>query len=128
MNLLHPDDFNTSRDSGNDTLTAMESEDERDLTAAHAVLIANALRGNPNVEDAEAVHVSHRNASKEWYQVNVLYSEDTISPTTLSAMEEDNDINLRAPQVSDGRLVLMFGVPDVELNEAGQDGLGDLFG
>lgn len=140
MNVLNPNEFHTTRQSGNDHLTAADSNDGGCLTRAKARLAANEIRRHGVVEDAEAVHVSHRNGYIERYQVNVLLDSDTASPRLLDEIEADHDVQFRAPQAYGGRLVLQFTVPEVEVVEQGaydpaaeaeeddSPGLGELFG
>lgn len=123
MNPIDPDRMNRSRRSGNDELTSMESTDADELTANRAALVANELRGETHVKNAEAVHVRHRHGLEEWYQVNVLLSRSTLHPDIFERLEDDYDISLRKPQATeDGNLLLQYEVAEVEVNESGTTG------
>ena len=127
MNAINPDDLHESRQSGNDTLTALETMDADELTAARASLAANELRTEAAVKDAEAVIVDHRGGVEQWMQVNVYIDTNTVRRHLIAEWEDGYDLRFLAPHAAEDELVLLFRVPEVEVNKA-KEGLGDLFG
>lgn len=119
MNPIQPDEMNDSRQSGNDELTALENMESDSLTAARACLVANEIRSEVHVKNAEAVHVNHRHGLEEYYQVNVVIDGPTLTGNILDRFEEDYNIEAQRPQATEeGNLLMQYRVPDVEVNEA----------